>query len=107
MKKDSTKQTEQGGFLPPDPRADDYFVRYGGESPKWKTEPDMTYAQAVKFYDKLKLDEGTTWKELIYRPVSEKEPQLLLRSDAVRVVDLGIAKMVVPDGHFDGMEELL
>lgn len=97
-------------YVPFDPNADDYLVRYGGSGVEWgelgyKAEMDLTYVKAVKFYDKLVLDAHTTWKELIYRPVDENRKQMLLRSDSVRTVDLGIGVIAVPDNHFEGEVE--
>ena len=74
---------------------EDYVVRYGGESFTQRSLY-MTEAEAIKFYAKVELNTSTTWKEMLYEPLEEPEKQAVVRSDAVKVIDLGIGKVAVP-----------
>ena len=74
----------------------DYVVRFGGETFTDRSNY-MTEKEAHKLYDKVKLNTSTTWKELLYEPLEEPEKQEVVRSDAVKVVDLGLCKVVVPE----------
>lgn len=74
----------------------DYVVRYGGENSVGRSDY-MTEKEAIKFYDKVELNTSTTWKELLYEPLEEPEVQDVVRSDAVKVLDLGIGKIAVPE----------
>ena len=74
----------------------DYVVRFGGETFTNRTDY-MTEKEAHKFYDKLELDISTTWKELLHEPLEEAEKQVIVKSDAVKVMDLGICKVAVPE----------
>ena len=76
--------------------ANDYVVRYGGETFTDRSDY-MTEKEAHKFYDKIELTTSTTWKELLYEPLEEPEKQEIVRSDAVKVMDLGICKVAVPE----------
>ena len=57
----------------------------------------MSKEQAEKFYNKIKLDIKTTWKELLYEPLEDENVQKIIKSDSVKIVDLGICKMALPD----------
>ena len=76
--------------------ADDYVVRFGGETFTDRSLY-MTKKEATKFYDKLELNTSTTWKELLYEPLEEPEKQVIVRSDSVKVMDLGFCKIAVPE----------
>lgn len=76
--------------------AEDYVVRYGGENSVNRSDY-MTEKEANKFYDKLELNTSITWKELLFEPFDESDRQDILRSDTVKVVDLGICKLAVPE----------
>jgi hypothetical protein len=74
----------------------DFIVRYGGDNSIDRTDY-MTEKEATKFYNKLELDTVTTWKELIQEPLDEPEVQRVVKQDSVKVVDLGIGKIAVPE----------
>lgn len=76
---------------------DDYVVRYGDDSEKTNRSFYMPKAGAEKFYSELRLGVETTWKELLYEPLDEEDTQYVLKSDSVRVVDLGLCKVAVPN----------
>ena len=74
----------------------DYAVRYGGDGYCDTYRSDyMDKREALQFYDKIKLDTKTTWKELLYEPETRCNYQRAIKSDSVRVVDFGFCKMVV------------
>lgn len=76
--------------------AQDFVVRYGGENSVGRTDY-MTEKEATKFYNMLSLNTVTTWKELIHEPLDEPEVQRIVMSDSVKVIDLGLGKIAVPE----------
>ena len=75
---------------------DDYVVRYGNDNGYVERSDYMTKTQAEKFYNKIELNTETTWKELLHEPLEEEEIQKIIKSDSVKIVDLGICKMTLP-----------
>lgn len=77
--------------------AEDYVVRYGGDSfLSVQRSQYMAKHEAERFYNRVKLDVSTTWKELIYEPLDVEDAQYLIKSDSVRVIDLGLCKIAIP-----------
>ena len=56
----------------------------------------MSKEQAEKVYNKIELSTSTTWKELLYKPLEKEDVQEIIKSDSVKIVDLGICKMALP-----------
>ena len=75
---------------------DDYVVRFGNDGGYVERSDYMSKEQAEKFYNKIKLDIRTTWKELLYEPLEKEDVQEIIKSDSVKIVDLGICKMALP-----------
>lgn len=75
---------------------EDYVVRYGGETPVGRSDY-MTEKEASKFYAKLDLSTSITWKELLHEPLEDLEVQEVIRYECVKVMDLGIGKIAVPE----------
>ena len=77
---------------------EDYVVRYGGDNGIFSINRSdyMTKKDATKFYNSIKLDVSTTWKELLYEPLDISEKQEVIKRDEVRVVDFGMCKIPVP-----------
>ena len=76
---------------------DDYVVRYGNDNGYVDRSDYMPKEQAEKFYNKIKLNIRTTWKELLYEPLEKEDVQEIIKSDSVKIVDLGICKMTLPN----------
>lgn len=57
----------------------------------------MLLYNQFKGNNKIKLDIITTWKELLYEPLEKEDVQEIIKSDSVKIVDLGICKMALPD----------
>ena len=76
---------------------DDYVVRYGNDNGYVERSDYMSKEQAEKFYNKIKLNIRTTWKELLYEPLEKEDVQEIIKSDSVKIVDLGICKMALPN----------
>ena len=75
---------------------DDYVVRYGNDIGYVDRSDYMLKGQAEKFYNKIELNTGTTWKELLYEPLEKENVQEIIKSDSIKIVDLGICKMALP-----------
>ena len=75
---------------------EDYVVRYGGSNYIGRSEY-VNKRKAEKIYDKINLDTKTTWKELLYEPLDEPEKQIIIKSDSVKVLNLGICKIAIPE----------
>ena len=75
---------------------DDYVVRYGNDNGVDRSDY-MSKGQAEKFYNKIELNARTTWKELLHEPLEDENVQKIIKSDSVKIVDLGICKMVLPN----------
>lgn len=73
---------------------EDYFVRYGNQIPNRSYY--VSLVEAEKIYNKIKLDEKITWKELIHEPIEEDDTQYIIKQDEVKVLDLGICKFILP-----------
>ncbi len=73
---------------------EDYVVRYGNEF-NINRSFYMSKEQAEKFYLHLELDVNTTWKELLYEPINEEDTQYILKSSSVKVIDLGLCKVIL------------
>ena len=43
------------------------------------------------------LNTRTTWKELLHEPLEDENVQEIIKSDSVKIVDLGICKMALPN----------
>lgn len=78
---------------------EDYIVRYGNNDTYINRTDYMCKKEALKAYDKINLgnETGLIWKELLYEPLEEKETQYIIKSDSVKIVDLGICKIAVPE----------
>ena len=74
----------------------DYVVRFGNDNGYVERSDYMSKEQAEKFYNKIKLNIRTTWKELLYEPLEKEDVQEIIKSDSVKIVDLGICKMALP-----------
>jgi hypothetical protein len=74
----------------------DVEVRFGNDNGYVERSDYMSKEQAEKFYNKIKLDIKTTWKELLYEPLEKEDVQEIIKSDSVKIVDLGICKMALP-----------
>ena len=75
---------------------DDYVVRFGNDN-EWVERSDyMSKEQAEKFYNKIELSTRITWKELLYEPLEKEDVQEIIKSDNVKIVDLGICKVALP-----------
>lgn len=74
----------------------DYVVRFGNDNGYVDRSEYMSKEQAEKFYNKIKLDIRTTWKELLYEPLEKEDIQEIIKSDSVKIIDLGICKMALP-----------
>ena len=74
---------------------DDYVVRFGNEMGYVERSDYISKEQAEKFYNKIKLNIRTTWKELLYEPLEKEDVQEIIKSDNVEIVDLGICKMAL------------
>lgn len=75
---------------------DDYVVRFGNNNGYVERSDYMSKEQAEKFYNKIKLNIRTTWKELLYEPLEDENVQEIIKSDNVEIVDLGICKVALP-----------
>jgi len=75
---------------------EDYIVRYGNDNGNVQRSFYMNKQRASRFYGKIKLDTKTTWKELLYEPLDQENVQKIVKSDGIRVVDLGICKIAIP-----------
>ena len=75
----------------------DYVVRFGNDNGYVERSDYMSKEQAEKFYNKIKLNIRTTWKELLYEPLEKEDVQEIIKSDSVKIVDLGICKMALPN----------
>lgn len=76
---------------------DDYVVRYGNDIGYVDRSDYMSKGQAEKFYNKIELNTRTTWKELLHEPLEDENVQEIIKSDSVKIVDLGICKMALPN----------
>ena len=76
---------------------DDYVVRYGNDHGYVDRSDYMSKGQAEKFYNKIELNTRTTWKELLHEPLEDGNVQEIIKSDSVKIVDLGICKMTLPN----------
>lgn len=74
----------------------DYVVRFGNDNGYVERSDYMSKEQAEKFYNKIELSTRTTWKELLYEPLEKEDVQEIIKSDSVKIVDLGICKMALP-----------
>ena len=74
---------------------DEYVVRYGSSSGP-KRSDYMNAKEAAEFYDKIQLGTEVTWKEILYEPLDDEERQDIVRSEEVKVLDLGLCKIAVP-----------
>ena len=74
---------------------DDYVVRYGNDIGYVDRSDYMSKGQAEKFYNKIELNTRTTWKELLHEPLEDENVQEIIKSDSVKIVDLGICKMAL------------
>lgn len=74
---------------------DDYVVRYENDNGYVDRSEYMSKEQAEKFYNKIELNTVTTWKELLYEPLEDENVQEIIKSDSVKIVDLGICKMAL------------
>lgn len=74
----------------------DYVIRFGGDGFMERTFR-MTEREANRFYNKIELNTSITWKELWYEPLDDLKKQVIVRSDAVKVLDLGIGKIALPE----------
>lgn len=75
---------------------EDYVVRYGDDNGNTNRSFYMNEKEANKLYSSLDLSIEITWKELIHEPLDEEEAQYIIKSDSVRVLDLGLCKVAVP-----------
>ena len=75
---------------------DDYVVRYGNDNGYVERSDYMTKTQEEKFYNKIELNTRITWKELLYEPLEKEDVQEIIKSDSVKIIDLGICKMALP-----------
>lgn len=76
---------------------DEYVVRYGGESYESIFRSNyMDKRQAKKFFDDIELNTSVTWKELLYEPLNEEDAQYIIKSESVKVIDLGMGKIAIP-----------
>jgi hypothetical protein len=75
---------------------EDYFIRYGSNTTINRSDY-MTLKEAEKEYNRKQLNINTIWKELIYEPLEQEEVQNILKSDSVKVIDLGICKVIIPE----------
>ena len=74
----------------------DYVVRFGNDNGYVERSDYMSKEQAEKFYNKIELSIRITWKELLYEPLEKEDVQEIIKSDSVKIVDLGICKMALP-----------
>lgn len=74
----------------------DYVVRFGNDNGYVERSDYMSKEQAEKFYNKIELNTRTTWKELLYEPLEKEDVQEIIKSDNVKIVDLGICKVALP-----------
>lgn len=72
---------------------EDYVVRFGNDKGYVERSDYMSREQAEKFYNKIELDIKTTWKELLYEPLEKEDVQEIIKSDNVKIVDLGICRL--------------
>ena len=75
---------------------DDYVVRFGNDNGYVERSDYMSKEQAEKFYKKIKLSIGTTWKELLYETLEKEDVQEIIKRDNAEIVDLGICKVALP-----------
>ena len=75
----------------------DYVVRFGNDNGYINRSDYMSKEQAEKFYNKIELSTRMTWKELLYEPLEKEDVQEIIKSDSVKIVDLGICKMALPN----------
>lgn len=75
---------------------DDYVVRFGNDNGYVERSDYMSKGQAEKLYNKIELNTRTTWKELLHEPLEKEDVQEIIKSDSVKIVDLGICKMALP-----------
>ena len=75
----------------------DYVVRFGNDNGYIERSDYMSKEQAEKFYNKIELSTRTTWKELLHEPLEDENVQEIIKSDSVKIVDLGICKMTLPN----------
>ena len=73
----------------------DYVVRFGNDNGYVERSDYMSKEQAEKFYNKIELSTRTTWKELLHEPLEKEDVQEIIKSDSVKIVDLGICKMAL------------
>ena len=76
---------------------DNYVVRYGNDNEYVDRSDYMSKGQAEKFYNKIELNTVTTWKELLHEPLEKENVQEIIKSDSVKIIDLGICKMALPN----------
>lgn len=75
---------------------ENYFIRYGSDTTTNRSDY-MTLKEAEKEYNRKQLDINITWKELIHEPLEEEDTQNILKSDSIKIIDLGICKVTVPE----------
>ena len=74
---------------------DDFVIRYGDEEQIFRTQY-MTFKDANKEFNKLKLDSKVIWAELIYEDLNKLDHQEVLDSFEKQVQDFGFCKFVMP-----------
>lgn len=76
---------------------EDYVVRYGSHEGNVARSDYMSKDNALKFYNTLELDNKTHWKELLYEPLDKEDVQEIIKSDSVKLVNLGICTIAIPE----------
>lgn len=73
----------------------DFVVRYGNRDLSARSYY-MTYDQALKEFESVKLDLSTTWKEIIWEPLDRVDVQVVVKEEEVKIVEVLGKKFVVP-----------
>ena len=73
----------------------DFVVRYGNSDLSARSYY-MTYDEALKEFESVKLDLSTTWKEIIWEPLDREEVQVVMKEEEVKVIEIFGKKLVVP-----------
>lgn len=73
----------------------DFVVRCGSDNHVSRGFFD-TYEQVLREYDSIKLDERTTWKQILWEPLDKPNVQVIIKEDSVNVIKALGMIIVVP-----------
>ena len=74
----------------------DFVVRYGNDTSTRRGFHD-TYVNALKEFNSITLNAKTTWKQLIWEPLSEPDKQEVIKDECVKIIEIPGATFIIHD----------